>query len=368
MNRFDRRLIKTYPYSERDSKLDIEKIAVYPDAEAQPLDDSLQKQIARLAKKIKAARKKDKPVIMAYGAHLVKNGLAPIVTSLMEDGWITHLATNGAGSIHDWEFAFGGKSSEDVRKNTAEGKFGTCEETGKYINLAVAVGVLDNFGYGWSVGKMIAEDGLIIPSDENLKKQLAEVASMEKPGVNLGALADLLFLITNRAVPAGKMAVKHPYKQLSLQYHAYRLGIPLTVHPGIGYDIIYTHPMNSGGAIGRAAVRDFLTYAGSVSHLDGGVHIGVGSAVMAPMIFEKSMSMANNLSISTTGKPLTKHYMAVVDIQDGGGWDWTKDEPPMDNPAYYLRFCKSFHRMGGTLDYISLDNREFLLHLNRLLS
>jgi hypothetical protein len=89
----------------------------------------------------------------------------------------------------------------------------------------------------------------------------------------------------------------------------------------------------------------------------------VGSAVMAPMVFEKSMSMANNLAIQKTGQPLGGHYLAVVDIQNGGNWDWAKGEPPMDNPAYYLRFCKSFYRMGGTLDYICLDNIAFLLNL-----
>ena len=121
--------------------------------------------------------------------------------------------------------------------------------------------------------------------------------------------------------------------------------------------------MNCGGAIGRGAVADFLSYADSVANLEGGVHIAIGSAIMAPMVFEKSLSMANNLALVEGRPPLSKHYMVVVDIQDGGGWNWNDGEPPMDNPAYYLRFCKSFYRMGGTLDYVCLDNCDFIVSL-----
>ena len=146
-------------------------------------------------------------------------------------------------------------------------------------------------------------------------------------------------------IPQGRMEIYHSFKQFSVQYAACRLDIPFTVHPGIGYDIIYTHPLNCGGAVGRASV-DFLTYAQSISQLSGGVHIAIGSAVMAPMVFEKSLSMANNLALQRDGRPLSDYSLGVVDIQDGGDWDWSLGEPPADNPAYYLRFCKSFYRMG----------------------
>jgi hypothetical protein len=86
---------------------------------------------------------------------------------------------------------------------------------------------------------------------------------------------------------------------------------------------------------------------------------------MAPMIFEKALSMSNNAEIEAGRPALSDYYLSVVDIQDGGDWDWSKGEPPMDNPAYYLRFCKSFYRMGGALDYICLDNRDFMLALYR---
>jgi hypothetical protein len=83
---------------------------------------------------------------------------------------------------------------------------------------------------------------------------------------------------------------------------------------------------------------------------------------MAPMIFEKALSMAKNVALQT-GEAINDYYLVINDIQDGGGWNWNDGEPPMDNPAYYLRFCKSFYRMGGELDYICLDNRAFLLNL-----
>jgi hypothetical protein len=352
-----------FPLSERKHKLDIEKIGIQPEGPAPALEPDLQEQISNCAARIKAAREDGRPVMLTYGAHLIKNGLGPVVVRLVKDGWVTHVATNGAGTIHDWEFAYLGRSTEDVRINAAHGQFGTWEETGANLNLAVAVGGIDGLGYGWSLGKMISEDGLTIPSAADLRDRIAREAARSEPNETLGALADLLHLVTTFGIPAGRIDIRHPFKKVSVQCAAYEKGIPFTVHPGIGYDIIYTHPMNCGGAIGRGAVADFLSYADSVASLEGGVHIAVGSAIMAPMIFEKALSMANNLALVEGRPPLSKHYMVVVDIQDGGGWNWNDGEPPMDNPAYYLRFCKSFYRMGGTLDYVCLDNRDFMVGL-----
>lgn len=129
----------------------------------------------------------------------------------------------------------------------------------------------------------------------------------------------------------------------------------------IGHDIIYTHPINHGAAIGRAALRDFLTFAHSVNKLENGVYMSIGSAVMSPMIFEKSLSMSQNLHIQNGGH-INNHYMLIVDLADAT-WDWSQGEPPMTNPAYYLRYLKTFNRMGGTMKYLSADNRDFLLAL-----
>jgi hypothetical protein len=346
----------------------MESIRVDPLREVADLSERESAQIEAAAENIRRARDLGRPVMLTYGAHLIKNGLAPVVVKLIEEGWVTHVATNGAGSIHDWEFSYIGVSTEDVRANTASGRFGTWEETGKYINLSVAVGGMEGLGYGASVGKMIEEDGLEIPSAHDLREMIAADISKGHPCERIGALSDMLYLVTKFDLDSGRLEVKHRYKEYSIQYAAWKARIPFTVHPGIGYDIIYTHPLNCGGAIGRASVWDFLSYAQSVSELTGGVHLSVGSAIMAPMIFEKSLSMANNKSLLENGKPLSDYYLVVVDIQDGGNWDWSKGEPPMENPAYYLRFCKSFYRMGGTLDYVCLDNRRFMTGLYQALS
>lgn len=357
-----------FPLAEREHVLMMEEIAHTAGTAAPPLSSGLAAQVEKCAAHIKEARAAHKPVMLTYGAHLVKNGLAPTVIRLIEKGWVTHVATNGAGTIHDWEFAYIGKSTEDVRANTAAGRFGTWEETGRYTNLAVAVGGVADLGYGASIGTMIAEDGLQVPSAEELRLRIAELASKSEPGEELGAQADLLYLVTTFNLPVGRLQIDHPFKRYSVQCAATTAGVPFTVHPGIGYDIVYTHPMNCGGAIGRGAVRDFLSYAEGISRLGGGgVHLTVGSSVMAPMIFEKSLSMANNLSIRASGRPLENYYLGVVDIADGGDWDWSRGEPPKDNPAYYLRFCKTFHRMGGTLDYLCVDNAAFLLNLCKAL-
>lgn len=363
MTRLDRSKLRMYPLAERRNLLDIRRLAVSSGDPAHATSEAEMAQIRRLAERVRQARQNSRPVILAYGAHLVKNGLGPLVGSMISDGWLTHLATNGAGSIHDWEFAHIGMSGEDVRENVALGRFGTWEETGKFINLAVTLGGLDGLGYGASVGKLIAEDGLDIPSIDSLKSRIRDAISGSIGDEQAGALADALTTISGLDTPQSRLSVDHPFRQTSIQWAAWEHGVPFTVHPGIGYDIIYTHPANCGGAIGRGAVRDFLSYAHSVSKLEGGVHISVGSAIMAPMIFEKALSMANNLAIQQIGCPIQDHYMAVVDIQDGGGWDWSQGEPPKDHPAYYLRFCKSFYRMGGTLDYLCMDNCRFLVNL-----
>ena len=134
----------------------------------------------------------------------------------------------------------------------------------------------------------------------------------------------------------------------------------------IGCDIIYTHPANRCAAIGRAAERDFLSYANSVAQLEGGVYLSVGSAVLSPMIFEKSLSMSRNLARQRE-QTINDFAIHVVDLAQSS-WDWTQNgEPPMTDPAYYLRYCKTFSRMGGKMSYCCADNRSwFVALLNEL--
>jgi hypothetical protein len=121
--------------------------------------------------------------------------------------------------------------------------------------------------------------------------------------------------------------------------------------------------MFNGALIGRAAELDFKLFAGSVDRLDGGAVLSIGSAIMAPQVFEKSLSCVHNLRIQDGRSPVRGHNIFVVDLQDGGNWDWTQGEPPKSNPAYYLRFCKSFSRMGGTMRYTQCDNLTFIHNL-----
>jgi hypothetical protein len=108
---------------------------------------------------------------------------------------------------------------------------------------------------------------------------------------------------------------------------------------------------------------DFCRFGGAVEGLDGGVVLSVGSAIMAPQVFEKSLSCVNNLRLQAGRSIVREHTIYVVDLQDGGNWDWSAGEPPKDNPAYYLRFCKSFSRMGGTMHYLQCDNVAFAHNL-----
>ena len=129
----------------------------------------------------------------------------------------------------------------------------------------------------------------------------------------------------------------------------------------IGHDIIYNHPMNHCASLGRAAERDFLSYAENIRQLDGGVYVSIGSAVMSPMIFEKSLSMAQNVAIQH-GHHLDDHYIFVTDLARST-WDWSRGEPPEENPANYLRYNKSFSSMGGTMRSLQSDTRDILYNL-----
>ena len=358
---FDRSKLNVKPLSERKDKVYIEKDHVLPSAEPKAFSEAGSKVIAEAVARLKAARDAGKSRMITFGAHSIKNGLAPVFIKLLEDGWITHLATNGAGIIHDWEFAFQGHSSEDVRENVSKGQFGVWRETGFYLNLAIIVGAYRGMGYGEAVGAFVENEGLEIPSEAALIEEIRNCA--ETDPLQAAAAADLLDRVRRFELAPGWMAVPHPYKQYGLQSAAYRLNIPFTSHPMIGHDIIYCHPMNQGAAIGRAAERDFLAYAKGVCNLEGGVYLSIGSAVMSPMIFEKSLSMSQNLHIQQS-KHIDNHYIVVVDLQESH-WDWTQGEPPMSNADYYLRYNKSFNRMGGTMRYVTADNRDFLLALVR---
>jgi hypothetical protein len=356
--------LKILPLAERQSLTRADEILIDPESPPPPCSDRVAERVRQCAHAIQAARRHGATVMLIYGAHLLRNGAAQLVERMVSAGWLTHLATNGAGSIHDWEYAWLGASTESVERNVATGTFGTWHETATNLHLALLAGALDGLGYGAALGRFIIEDGAMLPDADQLGGAIA--ADPRHPLT--AARADLLRVMSVQQWPPGPIAVDHRWKHASIIAQAFRHGVPMTVHPGIGYDIISNHPVFNGAAIGRAAEWDFKLFAGSLRDLDSGVVLSIGSAVMGPQVFEKALSCINNLRLQAGRDVVRGHAFYVVDLQDGGNWDWTRGEPPKTNPAYYLRFCKSFSRMGGALNYVQCDNLTFLHHLYRQLS
>jgi hypothetical protein len=208
-----------------------------------------------VVERIRAARAADRPVIWGLGAHVIKTGLAPVLIDLMERGYVSALATNGAGIIHDFEIALSGATSEDVDEALGPGRFGMAEETGTLLNRAINDGVAAGLGIGQAVGRYLTG--------------------------------------SHQPAPA--------FSQLSLICAAERLGIPLTVHVAIGTDIIHMHPSASGAALGEGSLRDFRYFVSNVAELEGGVFLNCGSAVILPEVFLKAVALARNRGRSLSG-------------------------------------------------------------------
>ena len=355
----DFRKLRVFPLAERASLTRADDILVRPDSIPSPITEINAESVRRCAERIRSARARNASVMLIYGAHLLRNGAALILDQLMANGWITHLATNGAGTIHDWEYAWCGASTESVEMGVKGGHFGTWHETATNIHMAIMAGALEGLGYGNSLAKFIHEDGCTLPSVEELRTAIAT-----EPGHPLtAARADLLQAMKSQDWHSGRIRIEHKWKHTSILASAYRHGVPVTAHPGIGYDIIANHSVFSGSAIGHGAELDFKLFGGSVDGLEGGVVLSVGSAIMGPQVFEKSISCVNNIRKAEGREVVKDHSIFVVDLQNGGNWDWSAGEPPKTNPAYYLRFCKSYSRMGGAMQYLQCDNAAFVHHL-----
>ena len=367
--------LKVFPLAQRKTLTRADDILVDPDDAGEirvpKRRPPLIRQAGARARDIQAARQRDASVMLVYGAHLLRNGAARILERMMTRGWITHLATNGAGTIHDWEYAWFGASTESVEMNVAAGTFGTWNETATNIHMALMAGALDGLGYGRSLGRFIAEDGTTLPPQAQLAADIAR-----EPGhpltVRQGAdlVADACGSKRGRPEWPRHASSTAGSKRRSWVPCTFATRVPLTVHPGIGYDIISNHPVFSRLGHPRAGRGDgdFKLFGGSVAGLEGGVVLSVGSAIMGPQVFEKTVSCVNNLRLQSGQKILSGHTIYVVDIQDGGGWDWTHGEPPKTNPAYYLRFCKSYSRMGGTPPSSQCDNAAFVHNLYHALA
>lgn len=235
-----------------------------------------------LVSRIKAAREGGHEVIFSMGAHVIKCGLSPYLIQLMKDGWITHIAGNGACSIHDFELAYLGGTSEHVPTAIEDGSFGMWEQTGGWMNEAIQSGAKDNLGYGESLAKYIDEH----PD-------------------------------------------RFPYKDDCVLYQAYKLDIPATYHIALGTDIIHQHPSVSFEAIGKASGIDFHKVCYSVAHMDKGVYMNFGSGVIGPEVFLKALSIARNL-----GYPTFEITTANFDLIDLGDY---RSSIGYENPQYYYR-------------------------------
>jgi hypothetical protein len=235
-----------------------------------------------LIERIVAARAAGRPVIWSMGAHVIKNRLSRYLISLMREGIITHLASNGAGSIHDFELAYLGGTSEDVPTAIEDGSFGMWEETGAWMNEAIREGARDGLGYGEALGRYI-----------------------------------------------DRHPEKFPYREDCVLYQAYRLDIPATYHIALGTDIIHQHPACNMAAIGACSELDFKKMCASVADLDGGVFLNFGSAVIGAEVFLKALSVARNL-----GYPTFKITTGNFDLVPLGNY---RCKIGYEDPNYYYR-------------------------------
>ncbi len=217
------------------------------------------------------AKSKQRAIIWGFGGHVIKTGLAPILIDLMRRGFVTALATNGSGIIHDFEIALAGWTSEDVDSALGSGAFGMAEETGRLLNEAIKRGATEDCGAGESVGQMLSE-------------------------------------------------MKPSYSEFSLLHESYKLQVPVTAHVTIGTDIIHIHPHADGAAIGAASYRDFKLLTSIVRELDGGgIYLNLGSAVTLPEIFLKAVTVVRNLGHSltdftTANFDFIQHYRPATNV------------------------------------------------------
>jgi hypothetical protein len=260
-----------------------------------------------LAGRLLAARRERREVIALMGAHVIKQGLSRFVIDLMRRGMITCLGMNGAGVIHDYELARIGATTESVARYIRTGEFGLWKETGEInaiVNAAAARGL------GEAVGEAIAAREL-------------------------------------------------PHRDVSILAAGYELDVSVTVHVGVGYDIIHEHPNCDGATLGAASYRDFLTFAEHVRHLEDGVFLCLGSAVMGPEVYLKALSIARNVE-HQAGRELCHFTTAVFDLADLGS-DLSHEAPKTD-PRYYFRPWKTILLRtvadGGESFYVQGDLRE----------
>ncbi|MSQ93715.1 MAG: hypothetical protein EXR98_04075 [Gemmataceae bacterium] len=308
---FDRSRLQIKPLAERQHDLDLS--ALLPlDA---PLPAFAHAALPILGQRLVEAKNRGAARIALMGAHVLRAGVSRYLIDMMERGDLTHLAMNGAGPIHDWEFALIGATTESVARYIQTGEFGLWQETGR-MNDAIVQGEKAGLGLGEAIGRTILDGPF-------------------------------------------------PHKNVSILAAAARLGVPVTVHVGVGYDIIHEHPNCDGAALGQTSYQDFLIFTQSVTNLEGGVLLSLGSAVMGPEVYLKALAMARNVA-HQEGKQIRKFTTGVFDliaIEDDH-----RQQAPKNDPRYYYRPWKTILVRtvadGGESFYVQGDHRVTVPHLH----
>jgi hypothetical protein len=254
---FDLSGIRTYPLASRNSKAKAADFAKPLHGGVGAFVESLPDILAAadlkaVVRAIADAKQAGRGIVWGLGAHVIKCGLGPVIVDLMERGFVSAIATNGAAVIHDFEVALAGATSEDVDGTLGTGQFGMADETGRLLNEAISAGVADGLGIGQAIGR--------------------------------------------------DLAARQPrFAALSILAAAARLQVPVTVHVAIGTDIIHMHPAASGAALGEGSLRDFRYFVSNIARLDDGVYLNCGSAVVLPEVFLKAVALARNKGIPLNG-------------------------------------------------------------------
>jgi len=310
--RFERSRLLLKPIAERIHDLHVDH---WLGLEEAPLDYS-HPQLPEVARCAVNARSVGGARILMMGAHVLRAGVNRQIIDLMERGFISHIAMNGAGVIHDFETALIGATTESVAHYIRTGEFGLWRETGELNDWIREAASLD-LGLGENIGRRIAE------SD-------------------------------------------YPHKDLSVLAAGYRLSTPVTVHVGIGYDILHEHPNCDGAALGQTSYHDFLVYARVVERLEGGLLLSFGSAIMAPEVYLKALAMARNVA-HQEGRRIQNFTTAVFDMLPIRG-DIHKELSTTD-PGYYFRPHKTILLRtvadGGRSFYLCGDHRATFPALRR---
>jgi len=305
--------IKTFDVWERVNLVRIDNLCNLEDPVA-PFDCP---ELEAVSEKILEARKNGKPVIVFYGAHVIKCGLSRYLIDLIRRGLITHIASNGAGSIHDFELAFLGGTSEHVPTAIEDGSFGMWEQTGGWMNEAINQGAAKGYGYGEALAHYI---------DENPEK--------------------------------------FPYKDDCVFYNAYANGVPATYHVTMGTDIIHEHPSVDFANLGATSGKDFKIFVNSLKDLEGGVFLNIGSAVTGAEVFLKALSIVRNQGYLT--QKITTANFDIIPLGD------YKSDVSKEHFHYYYRPRKNIMNrpvsMGGNGYYICGNHMQTVPTLYHLLT